>query len=128
MSYISILRPDMRTSAIAAVLLLFAALPARSENRSVYTDLDLAACRQEPPVADDPLESGVWWCDGHDGVPVRVSEGDLRFFVSYGENAAKETAASETLPAFNTLGRKIEWRTTFDAESGKWRLPPFFAS
>jgi len=41
---------------------------------------------------------------------VRVAEGDLRLFVSYGPNAAIQTAATQTLPQFNTVGDTLEWR------------------
>jgi hypothetical protein len=78
--------------------------------RSAYTPLDLDDCRAIPPHPDDPLESGSWWCEGHAGVPVYVAEGDLRFFVSYGDDAPDQPAAATTLPAFNHLGRTIEWR------------------
>jgi hypothetical protein len=87
-----------------------AAVPAAAENASAYTKLNLDACRAIPPATDDPLESGAWWCDGHAGIPVYVSEGDLRFFVSYGEGAPDELAAKTTLPSFNHIGETIEWR------------------
>jgi hypothetical protein len=100
----------MRPTILAALVML-AALPAMAGDKSsVYTKLDLAACRQEPPNADDPLEGGIWWCEGHDGMPVRVAEGDLRFLVSYGEDAANQPAASQTLPSFNHVGATVEWR------------------
>jgi hypothetical protein len=86
------------------------AASAEAENSSAYTDLDLSTCEQEPPDPNDPLQSGVWWCEGLNGIDVYVAEGDLRFFVSYGEFADDQPAASETLPAFNTLGPRIEWR------------------
>jgi hypothetical protein len=85
---------------------------------SAYTSLDLAACRQEVPDPEDPLASGVWWCEGYQGMPVRVAEGDLRFLVSYGEDAASEIAASETLPSFNRIGTTLEWRIGDDPETG----------
>jgi len=84
--------------------------PAVTANTSAYTKVKLDACRAIPPAPDDPLESGAWWCDGHAGIPVYVSEGDLRFFVSYGDTAPDELAAMTTLPAFNHIGETIEWR------------------
>ena len=100
-----------RATIAAAVLAGFLATgPAAAENSSVYTKVDLAACREVPPDADDPLQSGVWWCDGYRGLPVYVMEGDLRFFVSYGEQAPDEPAARITLPSFNHIGDTIEWR------------------
>ncbi len=77
-------------SLLAAVTLL--AIPAEAEE-SVYTSLALESCKFVPPSPDDPLQSGLWLCSGHSGIPVRVAEGDLRFFVSYGPNAAFERAA-----------------------------------
>ena len=101
----------------ALLTLVAAASPAAGENTSAYTRLDRAACRALPPAPDDPLESGAWWCTGHRGVPVYVAEGDLRFFVSYGEGAMDEQAAGTTLPAFNHPGETIEWRIGQDGEA-----------
>lgn len=101
---------------LSLVLTLLAAAPAAAENRSAYTRLDLDACREIPPAKDDPLQSGAWWCEGYGGIEVYVSEGDLRFFVSYGETAEEELAARTTLPAFNHLGEAIEWRLGADGK------------
>jgi hypothetical protein len=95
---------------LSLLLPLLATAPAAAENSSAYTKINLAACRAIPPAPDDPLQSGAWWCEGHAGIPVYVSEGDLRFFVSYGESAPDELAAKTTLPAFNHIGETIEWR------------------
>ncbi|HMN84842.1 MAG TPA: hypothetical protein PKA74_02465 [Bauldia sp.] len=92
---------------------LAAASPAAA-NESAYTTIDLAACREEAPDPDDPLQSGVWWCEGYGGMAVRVAEGDLRFMVSFGERAAEERAAEQTLPRFNTIGGTLEWRLKAD--------------
>lgn len=94
------------TGLIAGLL----ATPAAAENTSAYTKIDLTGCREIPPDPDDPLQSGTWWCEGYGDVPVYVMEGDLRFFVSYGEGAPAELAARTTLPAFNHIGETIEWR------------------
>ena len=95
----------------AVFLSVFMVLPASAaENSSAYTRLILDQCRQEPVDPDDPLGGGVWWCEGYAGIPVRVAEGDARFLVSYGEAAAGERAASQTLPAFNTINETLEWR------------------
>jgi hypothetical protein len=52
----------------------------------------------------------VFRCKGFGGLDVRVAEGDLRMFVSYGPDAAAQTAAQQTVPAFNTTGETLEWR------------------
>lgn len=95
---------------LSLLVLAAATAPAAAGSTSVYTRLDLAACRAIPPHPDDPLQSGSWWCEGQDGWPVHVTEGDLRFFVSYGKDAPDQPAAGTTLPAFNHLGQTIEWR------------------
>lgn len=82
---------------------------------SAYTTLELDACRQEPLNPDDELQGGVWWCAGYDAIPVRVAEGDLRFLISYGIDAANEMAAGQTLPSFNTIGETLEWRLAPEA-------------
>jgi hypothetical protein len=99
---------------------LAAAAPSLADGlfESAYTKLDLAACRSEPPNPDDPVAGGTWWCEGYGGIPVRVAEGDLRFLVSFGANAAEEPAAGETLPAFNTIGTTLEWRLERDRSNG----------
>lgn len=75
------------------------------EASSLYTCLDLAGHRRiTPPEARE--YGAVWRCQGHDGMTVRVAEGDLRFFVSYGPNAATQTAAGETLPAVQHARRR----------------------
>lgn len=104
---------------LAVAVIVLATPAAAIENTSAYTKLDLAECRQEPPNPDDPLQSGVWWCEGYDGMKVLVLEGDLRFFVSYGDAAAKEPAASQTLPSFNNIGGTLEWRLE-RGEDGEW--------
>ena len=103
-------RPVLILAALAGLAPAWFAAPAAAENTSVYTKLLLDQCRQEPADPDDPLQSGKWWCDGYQGIPVRVSEGDLRFLISYGPDAANEMAAGQTLPQFNTINETLEWR------------------
>lgn len=99
--------------------LSFALLPAparAAEIESVYTKLDLKRCKDVTP--EEIKDNGaVLICSGYDGTDVRVAEGDLRIFVSYGPNAATQTAAYETLPQFNTIGETLEWRVK--REGGK---------
>lgn len=117
----------MATSLLTRLTLLVAglsaAVPALANGafESAYTKLDLAACQGEPPNPDDPVGGGIWWCQGYGGIPVRVAEGDLRFLVSFGPNAAEEPAAGQTLPAFNTIGTTLEWRLERDRSNGSLR-------
>jgi hypothetical protein len=74
----------------------------------VYTPLDLKKCRQRP--GKEVEDYGSWRCAGHDGTAVHITAGDQRSTISYGPNAANELAAQQTLAAFNSEGKTIEWR------------------
>jgi len=111
---LSVLLPCLLAAALAAP-----PLAARAEEiSSVYTPLDLAQCKDAAPEEVKDYGS-VWRCPGHDGIDVRVAEGDLRIFVSYGPKAETQTAAQETLSQFNNIGDKLEWRVR--REGGKWK-------
>ena len=80
------------------------------EISSVYTSLDLEkSCKL---MKTFPNEGGgaIWDCKGHKGMRVRVAEGDLRFFVSFGPNADRQTASGQTLAPFNNIHKTLEWR------------------
>lgn len=109
----------MRGIATAALGLIVLALatasaPAQPGNppdgavERAYTPLDLAQCRHTKGKAEE--DYGSWRCAGHTGIAVFVSAGDQRTYISYGPNAAKELAAEQTLAAFNSQGKTIEWR------------------
>jgi hypothetical protein len=100
--------------AVAAAVLGIGPAAAQQFDSS-YTDLDLSLCT----VTQSDDFGSTWACPGYRGLPVMVSEGDLRFFVSYGLSAPLEKAAEQTLPPFNTLGERIEWRVS-NAEGG-WK-------
>ncbi len=76
---------------------------------SVYSSLDLnETCElQETPDLDE--SAAVWMCEGYNGIPVYVAEDDLRFFVSFGEAAQNEPAATQGLSPWNRIGSTIEW-------------------
>jgi hypothetical protein len=107
-------RSKSLVSALAATLLLATPVAAQ-QIESSYTDVNLDACSV---VRSDDFGS-TWACSGYKGIPVMIAEGDLRFFVSYGLTSTKERAAEQTLPPFNHLGEKIEWRLS-NAEGG-WK-------
>jgi hypothetical protein len=103
-------------SAVAAIVCAPAAKA--DEISSVYTSLDLKACADVTPA--EAKEYGtVWRCKGYDGIDVRVAEGDLRIFVSYGPKAETQAAANETLPQFNNIDDTLEWRVA--KEGGSWQ-------
>lgn len=79
--------------AVAALAMPVSA-PAQ-ELSSVYTPLDLKKCKDVTPA--DAKEYGtIWRCEGYEGISVRVAEGDLRIFVSFGPKAETQSAANET--------------------------------
>ena len=101
----------------AAALGLSSSAACAEEISSVYTPLDFAKCKDATP--EDMKDYGsVSICPGQDGIDVRVAEGDLRMFVSYGPDAATQTAAYETVPQFNSIGETLEWRGA--KEAGTW--------
>jgi hypothetical protein len=89
-----------------AALLLSGSGALAQPAQSAYTDLDLNLCT----VMESDDFGTTWACPGYKGIPVSVAEGDLRFAVSYGLRSTEEKAASQTLPPFNYLGPRIEWR------------------
>lgn len=89
------------------ILLALCALPVLAAE-SVYTDFNAKNCRHIP--GKEVEDYGEWHCKGYAGIPVYMSAGDQRIYVSYGKKAKHEPAASQTLASFNGEGNKIEWR------------------
>jgi hypothetical protein len=86
---------------------------AQSGFNSAYTDLDLNECL----VLEADDFGASWACPGYKGFPLKVMEGDLRFSLAYGFGDNNENGA-QTLPPFNRLGPKLEWRLS--NASGRW--------
>jgi hypothetical protein len=97
------------TALLATALLIVPALG--QANTSAYTDLNLDQCS----VLESDDFGTSWACPGYKGYPLYVAEGDLRFLLSYGFGALDEPAAGQTLPPFNTLGPRLEWRLRMEA-------------
>lgn len=97
---------------LTLLLLAFLATPAAAANTSAYTDLILDKCRQLTPETsgDEGEGSGTFRCKGHGNIPVFFAEGDLRSFVSFGEDGESQCAFRQTFSGFNSVGNKIEWR------------------
>jgi hypothetical protein len=93
---------------VLAVVGFVAPADAQPAVERVTTPLDLKKCRHRPGKAVE--DYGTWRCAGHGGMVVLVSGGDQRVTVSFGPNAAKEIAAGQTLAAFNSQDKTIEWR------------------
>ncbi|MES0812731.1 hypothetical protein ABLO27_24780 [Roseibium sp. SCPC15] len=81
-----------------------------AEITSTYTKIRLQDCSQTEPASKEGTFGGSWECSGFQGQKVYVAEGDLRMFVSFGPSAAREPAAAQTLPNFNTINETLEWR------------------
>ncbi|HEY8576480.1 MAG TPA: hypothetical protein VIL88_09110 [Devosia sp.] len=102
----------MKPIAAAALMMLGCATPAMAAFNSAYTDLDLDLCL----VLDADDFGASWACPGYKGYPLMVTEGDLRFSLIYGFGA--KMADGQTLPPFNYLGPKLEWRLS--NALGRW--------
>ncbi|MBD1546813.1 hypothetical protein [Roseibium aggregatum] len=96
----------------AALSVVLPAVSGAAEITSAYTKLDLDACEWRKPTGEEQegIDGGTADCPGYAGIPVYVSEGDLRMFVSFGADADNEPAAHQTLPNFNTINDTLEWR------------------
>ena len=101
----------MKQLLAAALVLAALATPAHAGFNSAYTDLNLDECL----VLEADDFGASWSCPGYKGYPLMVSEGDLRFSLAYGFNPGDRW---QTLPPFNHLGEKLEWRLS--NELGRW--------
>jgi hypothetical protein len=99
---------------IAVVTLSFAMLPlpacAQDAVTYAYTSFDAdKTCKHTRGKGEE--DYGSWRCAGYAGVDVVLSAGDQRMNVSFGALAAREHAAKETFPGFNSVySGMIEWR------------------
>ena len=103
----------MKPILVAALAALALASPAHADFTSAYTDLNLDECL----VLDADDFGTSWSCPGYKGYPLKVSEGDLRFSLQYGFDP-DASSGFQTLPPFNNLGAKLEWRLSNDL--GRW--------
>jgi hypothetical protein len=71
---------------------------------SAYTPLNLDACEMLEAIPEG--ESARCRCPGFAGVPLFVNAGDGRFDV----DAGVDNDNHETLPNFNDIGDRVEWR------------------
>jgi hypothetical protein len=100
-----------RLVAVAIVLWCDAA-GAIHQVRSLYTAVDLSACR----TMAGGRESLARLCDGLPGYPIYVAEGTHGTYLSVGPDAEQRQAAQQTLKSFNALFEKggqrltVEWR------------------
>jgi hypothetical protein len=99
-----------RASAFVLLLVALASTPATGQSIfSAYTKFDAKQCRHS--AGKDVEDYGTWRCPGYRGLGVLLSAGDQRMQVSFGRNAGREPAASETFPGFNSVySGTVEWR------------------
>jgi hypothetical protein len=98
---------------VASAMTGFIAAASSQQIFSAYTSFDADRnCRHTP--GRDPEDYGSWTCRGYAGLIVRLSAGDQRMQVSFGHNAraaAKDAAASQSFPGFNSVYQgRVEWR------------------
>ena len=102
----------LATCVALAIALMLASVATAAEAQSinsVTTKFDSKRCRHTP--GRDAEDYGSWRCTGYDGIAVRLSAGDQRMQVSFGREAARELAARQTFPAFNSVYEgTIDWR------------------
>lgn len=103
----------MKSLALGLAGLLLPLSVEAAEMKSVYTDIDFDQCT----TIESDDTGAMSACPGYKGFPLIIGEGDLRMFVSYGISATTEKAAEQTLPPFNHLGKKMEWRIAVDGDS-----------
>ena len=87
-----------------AATMLCAAAPLRAQDAVsyAYTSFDAdKGCKHTKGKAEE--DYGTWRCPGYAGIEVFLSAGDQRMQVSFGANAARETAARDPLPGFNDV-------------------------
>lgn len=107
-------RMTMAVGGIGLALALANVQPASAQEIfSVYTRFDAdKTCKHAS--GRDVEDYGSWRCPGYGDLIVYLTAGDQRMQVSFGRNAksaAREKAAGETFPGFNSIyDGTVEWR------------------
>jgi hypothetical protein len=94
-------------------LLASSAIAETIESATTPFNVDKCPHRRGREVED----YGEWRCVGYAGIPVVMTAGDIRVYVSYGAKARSEPAAGQTLAASNGEGKQIEWRMARGADA-----------
>lgn len=72
---------------------------------SSYTKLNLEAC----PIVARYEAGATWKCAGYNGIPVYVSEGDLRISIQFGAGG-RDQVRWQSFSSFNRVHHTLEWR------------------
>ena len=109
----------MKAFAFAVLALAVMVAPAASQTiECVYTKFDAKTCKHTKGTEVE--DYGSWRCPGYERLPVRLSAGDQRMYVTFG-NWKDDIASSETFPGFNSVYEgTVEWRIEKRAD-GKTR-------
>lgn len=110
----------IRTICGTMIVLALASAPAASQAiEYLYTKFDAKKCKHTK--GREVEDYGSWLCPGLGNIPVRLSAGDQRMFVTYGNWKKDDIAAEQTLPGFNDAYEgTVEWRIEKSAD-GKTR-------
>jgi hypothetical protein len=95
-----------RVPLVTLLALLSCPSPVLADTEYAYTKIELNKCKRTP----GGLPDSVLLCPGYAGIAVRISGGEQRTYVSFGDNAKGELANRETLISPNGEGNAIEWR------------------
>ena len=99
----------MKTAALTIVFALLSIPVAAQPVEYVYTKFDAKTCKHTKGKAEE--DYGSWLCPGYRGLPVRLSAGDQRMYVTFGPRTKDNIAGTETFPGFNSVYEgTIEWR------------------
>lgn len=101
----------MKLGLIVGISVLFLAVAADAQNKSVYTSTKTSACRT---ISSNPDEGGSYEgeCRGAGGYKVRLIEGDIRQTLNIITPARKKFELDfwRFYGGFSYIGEKIEWR------------------
>lgn len=98
--------------AICGALLVLGALSAPATAQSieyVYTKFNAKQCKHTKGTEVE--DYGSWRCPGYEKLPVWLSAGDQRMYVTYGNWKKDDIASTQTFPGFNSVYEgTVEWR------------------
>lgn len=95
-------------SIVGAALMLAGCGETPSNFTSEYTTIDREKCTLLSQ--DEEAQTASWRCQRFRDIEVQVSEGDLRDYLSFGENDDGAWPSNQTLAPYNRLDKTLEWR------------------
>jgi hypothetical protein len=99
----------MKRAALTIAVALLSAPAAAQSVEYVYTKFDAKNCKHTKGTEVE--DYGSWLCPGYKNLPVRLSAGDQRMYVTFGPRTKDNIADGETFPGFNDVYEgTVEWR------------------